>query len=269
MIETMWVQTADGVVAGARHKGDRGPAIIFVHGVGSTAEVWDPQLEAFASRYRCLAVELRGNGAGPSDPDPASITREGFVEDVLAVADAALAEKFHFVGCSLGGVVGFELWRRVPHSIASLTIVGSFAKYPDAEKTVATIVGAVTQAGDLRTFAQARAGRVVPPSARPERLRDTVEQMAKKSLPSYIAATKATWTGDYRADLPQIDVPALVVCGELDPVAPPALSEEIARGIPGAQLTVIPGAGHVTNADAPEKFNEVLGRFLRATETGA
>jgi 3-oxoadipate enol-lactonase len=155
----------------------------------------------------------------------------------------------------------------VPHSIASLTIVGSFAKYPDAEKTVETIVGAAIEAGDLRSFAQARAERVVPPGAPAGRLRDTVEQMAKKSLPSYIASTKATWTGDFRADLPQITVPALVVCGELDPVAPLALSEEIASGIPGAQLTVIPGAGHVTNADAPETFNEVLSRFLRSTET--
>lgn len=269
MIETMWVEGADGVVAGARHKGDRGPAIIFVHGVGSTAQVWDPQVEAFSSRYRCLAVELRGNGAAENDPDPATITREGFVEDVLAVADAALAEKFHFVGCSLGGVVGFELWRRVPHSIASLTIVGSFAKYPNAQASVEAIIAAVREAGDLRSFAQARAARVVPPNAPPERLRDTVEQMARKSVPSYIASTKATWTGDFRADLPRIDVPTLVVCGELDPVAPPALSEEIAAGIAGAQLAVIPGAGHVTNADAPEAFNEVLARFLRSTETTA
>lgn len=269
MIETMWVPAADGAMTGARHKGDHGPAILFVHGVGSTAAVWDPQLEALSSRYRCFAIELRGNGAASQDADPLTITRDGFVEDVLAIADAALVQQFHFVGCSLGGVVGFELWRRVPHSITSFTAVGSFAHYPDAQKTVDGIVAAVTEAGDLRAFAQARAARVVPPSAPPERITETIEQMAAKSLPSYIASTRATWTGDYRADLAQMRVPTLVVCGELDPIAPVALSEEIARGIPGARLVVMAGAGHVANADAPEEFNAVLTAFLEATETAA
>lgn len=266
MIETMWVKTADGLTTGARHKGGRGSVVIFVHGVGSTAAVWDPQLEALGNAYRCFAVELRGNGAG-DDPVPEQITREGFVEDVLAIADAALADHFHFVGCSLGGVVGFELMRRVPHSIASLTLVGTFAAYPDAQTSVHNIIEAVTQAGDLRSFATARAARVVPASAPPERLSETVEQMAVKSLPSYIASTKATWTGDYRADLPGIRVPTLVVCGELDPIAPPAMSREIAEGVPGAKLTIVPEAGHVTNADAPEKFNALLTAFLESTET--
>ena len=86
--------------------------------------------------------------------------------------------------------------------------------------------------------------------------------MARKSVPSYIASTKATWTGDYRADLPGIRVPTLVVCGELDPIAPVALSQEIASAVPGARLRVIPGAGHVTNADAPRAFNDELTQFL-------
>lgn len=269
MIETMWVQTADGAAAGARHCGDRGPAIIFVHGVGSTAAVWDRQLEALSEHYRCFAVELRGNGTAAHDADPLTITREGFVEDVLAIADAALAPRFHFVGCSLGGVVGFELWRRAAHSMASFTAVGSFAHYPDAQKSVDAIIGAVTAAGDLRSFAQARAARVVPPSAPAQRIAETIEQMAVKSLPSYIASTRATWTGDYRGDLAQMRVPTLVVCGELDPIAPVALSEEIARGIPGARLAVMPGAGHVANADAPAEFNALLKQFLEATETTA
>lgn len=263
----MWVRAADGVTAGARHAGGRGPVVIFVHGVGSTAAVWDPQLTALQSAYRCFAVELRGNGAADADPPPETITREGFVEDVIAIADAALADRFHFVGCSLGGVVGFELWRRIPHSIASLTIVGSFAKYPNAEQSVETIVNAVTGAGDLRTFAQARAARVVPAGAPPQRLNETIEQMAVKSLPSYIASTKATWTGDFTADLATITVPALVVVGELDPIAPRALSEEIARGVRGSKLVVIPGAGHVANGDAPDAFNEELKRFLASTGT--
>ena len=86
--------------------------------------------------------------------------------------------------------------------------------------------------------------------------------MACKTVPSYIAATRATWTGDYRALLPTITVPTLVVVGERDSVAPLILSQEIAHGIPGAHIEVVPDAGHVVNGDAPEAFNALLRGFI-------
>ena len=261
MIQTRWLTTADGAAIGARISGDHGPAVIFVHGVGSTAAIWDDQLNALASKYRCFAVELRGNGAA-KDPDPSLITRTGYAHDVLTVAQAASVDRFHFVGCSLGGVVGFELWRQAGGRIASLTFVDTFAAYPNAEQTAKSIIEAATAAGNLRDFAKARAARVLAPNAPQKRYTETIDQYAVKSIPCYVAATKATWSGDYRADLPKITAPVLVVCGELDPIAPLALSKEIADGIPGAKLAVIPDANHVCNADAPERFNSVLAAFL-------
>lgn len=249
-----------GTIATARASGARGDAVLFVHGVGSTAAIWDYQLAALSDAYRCFAVELRGNGVPKPEPDPREITREGFVDDVLAIADAAAAKRFHFVGCSLGGVVGFELWKRAPQRVRSFTFVGSFASYPNAAAYVQTVVAAVQAAGDMERFAQERAKKLgMPPGRRAE---ETIAQMACKTVPSYIAATHATWTGDYRDLLARIDVPALVVCGEGDAVAPASFSQEIARGIRGAHLDVIPRAGHVTNADAPERFNELLRAFL-------
>ncbi|MBV8117625.1 MAG: alpha/beta fold hydrolase, partial [Candidatus Eremiobacteraeota bacterium] len=142
MIETIRVTTPDGATAGARVAGERGPALIFVHGVGSTAAIWDAQLEAFAPQYRCSAIELRGNGALP-DPDPSLITREGYVEDVLAVADARGLERFTLIGCSLGGVVAFELYKRTPARLAAMVVADSFARYPDAEAYADGIIAAV------------------------------------------------------------------------------------------------------------------------------
>ncbi len=79
------------------------------------------------------------------------------MEDVLGVADASDARMFHFVGCSLGGVVGFELWKRVPQRMRSITFVGSFACYPNAQTYVQNIVAGVREAGTMERFAQ-RAG---------------------------------------------------------------------------------------------------------------
>lgn len=237
-------------------------AAVFVHGVGSTAAIWDYQLGPLGDAYRCFAVELRGNGVPKPEPDPALITREGFVDDVLAIADAACIERMHFVGCSLGGVVGFELWKRAPERVQSLTFVGSFAWYPNSAAYVESVIQAVQNAGTMERFARERATKLGMPAGR--RTDETIEQMACKTVPSYIAATRATWTGEYRGLLSSITVPALVICGAKDAVAPPSFSEEIAARIPGARLEIIAEAGHVTNADAPVGFNQLLVEFFSA-----
>lgn len=259
MIEALRVHAADGAVTGARCSGTAGPALMFVHGVGSTAAIWDAQLAAFGGAYRCAAVELRGNGALHPDPVPASITRAGFANDVLAVAGALGFERFTLAGCSLGGVVAFELWSRAPERLEAMSLVGSFAHYPHAQAYAQSVKAAVREAGNMRAFARARAAKLGLP---PARMHETIEQMACKSVACYLAATDATWTGDYRALLPSISVAVQVLCGAADTVAPRELSEEIAQGVPGAIFAVVEGAGHVANADNPERFNALLQAFL-------
>jgi 3-oxoadipate enol-lactonase len=259
VIETMRTIGSGGAVTGARCAGDAGPALVFVHGVGSTAAIWDPQLEALGGEYRCVAIELRGNGALQPHPEPELITREGFADDVLAVIEARGIERFTLVGCSLGGVVAFELWKRVPERFDAMAIADSFAYYPDGQSNADTIAAAVRGAADMRAFAELRAAKLGLP---PERVRVTVDQMACKSVPCYLASTQATWTGDYRDILPSIDVPVQVLCGEHDTVAPRELSEAIAAAIPGARLAIVENAGHVSNADNPDRFNDLLRDFL-------
>ena len=252
------------MIAGARLAGPAAGSalspLLFVHGVGSTAAIWDYQLEAFGGERLCAAVELRGNGASKPDPNPASITRGGYAEDVLAVADALEIEAFTLVGCSLGGVVAFELWKRARHRVAAMVILGSFARYPDGEQYAEQISVQARETGDMRRFGEIRAAKLGLPQ---HRLRETVEQFACKSLECFLAATQATWTGDYRDILPSIDVPVLVAYGEHDVVAPRSLAEEIASGIPSAHLEIVADAGHVSNADRPESFNALLRSFAR------
>ncbi|MGR4064433.1 MAG: alpha/beta fold hydrolase [Vulcanimicrobiaceae bacterium] len=261
MIEYREVTAPGGVATGARVRGERGSALLFVHGVGSTAAIWDPQLRAFGSEYRCAAVELRGNGVPKPEPEPANITREGYAQDALAVADALGFDRFTIVGCSLGGVIAFELWRRAPSRVAAMVVVGSFARYPNAREAAEDMKAAVRAAGSMPAFARARAAKL---GLAPERLAETVEQMASKNVESYLAATEATWTGNYIETLPTISVPVLVTCGERDVVAPPELAREIAAGVPFARLAFVPGAGHVANADNPEAFDSLLRGFLQS-----
>ncbi len=244
----------------ANSDGRRSP-LLFVHGVGSTAAIWDAQLEAFGGDRLCAAIELRGNGTQKPDPDPRTVTRAGYAEDVLTVADALRADRFTLVGCSLGGVVAFELWQRAPQRVAALVLLGTFARYPDGERYAQQIAGQVREAGSMRAFGELRAAKL---GLSPARLRETIEQFACKSVECFLAATQATWTGDYAALLPSIHVPVLVAYGEHDALAPRTLSEEIASGIAGAELAMISGAGHVANADEPSAFNALLRFFVNA-----
>ena len=252
----------DGVACAARRAGGRGEAIVFVHGVGSNAQVWDGQLADFGNDYQCLAVDVRGNGVAPVPHDLGAITRAGFVRDVLAIADAAGVQRFHYVGCSMGGVIGFELWRTAPQRVQSLTLVDTFAAYPDGHAHAARIEAALAGVDSLKAFAEQRAQALLPPNPDPARLAQTIDHMTRKSVAAYRAATQATWTGDYRSLLATIDVPALVVWGEFDNVITPrALSDELVRGIPGAKFALIAGAGHVASADQPAAFNAAVRNF--------
>ena len=261
MIRKLEIVAPDGAHTGARWAGDYGPALVFVHGVGSTAAIWDSQLSALSNDFRCYAIELRGNGTF-EDPDPSLISRQGFAQDVLAVCEEAYIDSFTLVGCSLGGVVGFELYRTAPKRFDAMVIVGSFAFYPNSAQYVESILSALRECGSMRLFAEQRVGKLGLP---PDRLRETLEQMACKSVPSYTASTYATWTGDYRDVLPAITVPALVVHGERDAIAPAELSQAIANGIRDSRLISVPNAGHVTNADQPREFNVLLREFLTAS----
>jgi pimeloyl-ACP methyl ester carboxylesterase len=251
------------MIAGARLRGPRNGAaktpLLFVHGVGSTAAIWDYQLEPFGADRLCAAVELRGNGTLKPDPDPATIDRQAYAHDVVTVADAVNAERFVLVGCSLGGAVAFELWRRSRERVVAMVLLGAFARYPDGERYAEQICAQAREIGNMRAFGELRASKLGLPAAR---LRETVEQYACKSVECFLASTRATWTGDYVDMLSSIDVPVLVAYGEHDVVAPRALSEQIASGISGARLTSVPDAGHVANADNPSVFNTLLREFL-------
>ena len=131
----------------------------------------------------------------------------------MTVLAALGAARFTLVGCSLGGVVGLELYARAGARFDALVTLGSFARYPDGERVAEGIVAAVREAGSMAVFGQRRAAQLGLP---PQRTAETIEQMACKSVPCYIASTQATWTGDYTGMLSSIVVPALIAYGERD-----------------------------------------------------
>lgn len=252
-----------------------GSPIIFLHGVGSTRDVWDQQLLGLSDRFHCIAAEYRGYGdsdlpplasLAPGADDAQAISRQAFARDTFAVMDAAGIEGAHLCGCSLGGVVALECYALEQRRVRSLILVDTFAFYPRGAESVRERIDLLERLG-MEAFAASRVPLILAPGAPPERIERCRAQLASIALDAYKAATRATWTGDYRALLPRISVPSLVMWGEHDAITPLVLSEELAQGIPGCGDVVrIAGAGHLPNVDQPATFNAAVARFVESAE---
>ncbi len=145
----------------------------------------------------------------------------------------------------------------------SLILVDTFAYYPGGVESMDQRIATLDELG-IEGFAQSRAAGVLHPQAPAEHVEFVRAQMASIPLDVYKAATRVTWTGDYRDLLPRIAAPVLVMWGERDnAIAPYERSAEIAYSLrePG-QVVVVPHAGHLPNVDNPEFFNHAVATFI-------
>ena len=269
--------TSDGLRIAYVEEGS-GPPIVFLHGVGATKRMWAPQISMLSERFRCIALDYRGYGESETPPDASlaaaardakAISRAAYSRDVVAVLDAAGIDTAHLCGCSLGGVVALETYDAKPSRVKSLALVDTFAFYPGGVASIDERIANLDKLG-IKEFAKTRAPGIHNPEAPKALIDQSIDDMASIPLSVYKASTRATWTGDYRALLPRIGVPAEVFWGELDTtIAPHDLSEELANGIPTCSGVVrVPHAGHVANLDNPEFFNLALEAFIDSVEAG-
>ena len=232
---------------------ERGTPIVLLHGSPTDRSVWAPQAkELAAAGYRVTAADLRGHGESPLGEGPTSL--EAMAGDVLALADELQLARFVLGGFSYGGWVSMELVRSRPERVAALLLVSTGAQ-PDSAKDKAM---RPQQAAEIRAH-----GIKVDGYAERVLTRDTLV-----SRPEVWAAARATMSAvsaegraraieamalrpDFRATLPDVRVPALVVAGAEDPITPPALAKEMHKLIPGAFLQIVEGASHLVTLEAP------------------
>lgn len=120
----------------------------------------------------------------------------------------------------------------------------------------------VAASADLRALAEARVDVLIAQPADPAVRSKVVETMARISPYAYRIGAEAVWLADQRDRARGIDLATLVLCGTEDKITPPTLSNELARLIPGAQLELIEGAGHISNLERPAEFNRIIDEFL-------
>jgi len=246
-----------------------GEPLLFIHGLGSCTEDWQPQIDRFAKSNRTIACDLRGHGRSSKPRGPYSI--EGFARDIGAILRALETGPAHVVGISLGGMVAFQLAVDAPELVRSLVIVNSGPAVPAQtfkQRLPLYIRLAYARILGLARMAEMIAKRLFP---KPEQLalrRAFVLRLAANDKHCYLASLRAIFAGWSVADrLPQIRCPVLVLCSDQD-YTPVALKEAYAARLPAASVVVIPDSRHALPMERPREFNDALARFLDGLASG-
>lgn len=188
-------------------------------------------------------------------------------DDVAALLARLDALPVHVVGLSLGGCVGLALALRAPDRVRSLTLVNAFARLrPAGLRDAGRMLMRLALLGAApMSFVAAHVARGLFPRPEQQALYErAVASLSGTSRRSYVAAIRALAAFDVEPRLGAIRCPTLIVAGARDASIPRAAVEALARGIPAARLLVVADAGHATNVDQADRFNQALLAFIAA-----
>ena len=236
-----------------------GPLVLFLHGIRGNRRNWSAQLDAFSKHYRAAAWDARGYG--DSDDHPGALQFDYFGGDVLRVAEHFGVQKLHLVGLSMGGRIARNVALRWPERVQSLTLVSTSPGF-DA-MSVENVKRFVTE---RRTQSPESARKLLGSRARPGAFEELWQSISAMREDSYRKTLEASVAQDRGAPIENIRAPTLVVSGDEDNVYPPEMARDVARRIPGAQLVMIEGAGHLLNLEQPERFNQVVMDFINRNQ---
>jgi 3-oxoadipate enol-lactonase len=241
-----------------------GPVLLFMHGIGGNSRNWSPQIEHFSDGYTAAAWDARGYGESGG-----AVERfEQFADDAAAVI-AELGAPAHVVGLSMGGRIALDLVRRHPDRVRSLTLANTSAgsrETASPEKVAAFLAKRlkplVEEGLTPADIAEDIVSGIAGPNISPEAREALVDSHRRLHTEGYVAAMRAATSFSAFPEFSEIEKPTLVITASEDSVAPPAHARQMAEQIPGASVVELVGAGHISNLEAPAKFNAALRAFL-------
>jgi pimeloyl-ACP methyl ester carboxylesterase len=260
-VEVVW---ANGLEIAYERVGE-GPPLVLVHGAAVDSRMWGPQLAALADEFTVVAWDEPG--AGRSSDVPADFVLPDYANCLAALIGALELGPAHVAGVSWGGTVAQELYRHHPELVATLLLVDTYAGWkgslPEAEVRVRVEGVRQMLAAADHLFDPTLPGLFAGDP--PAEFAALLEAMAADVRPeSMKTALLVMAEADQRDLLPRIAVPTLLIWGERDARSPLSVARQFEDAVPDAKLVVIPGAGHVSNLEAPELFNDAVREFCRA-----
>jgi 3-oxoadipate enol-lactonase len=240
------------------------PTVVLGSSLGTTHEMWEPQVGPLSERFRVARYDRRGHGRSPVVEGPTTIDDLG--ADLVELLDGLGLERVSFCGLSLGGLEGMWLAVNQPARVDRLVLACTAAAFPPRETWVER--AATVRAHGVRAIAESVLGRWFRPA-----FHDTHSgvvtrfgaMLASTPPEGYAACCDVLAGADLTGRVGEIGAPTLVVAGAEDPSVPPAAGEALAAAIPGATHVVLEGAAHLANVEQAEAFTAALLRHLGPT----
>ena len=247
-----------------------GPPLLLLHGGMDDSRSWRWQVEGLSDEFRLLAWDAPG--CGQSSEPPERWRMPEYADCLEAWLNAVGVERPNLLGLSWGSTLTLELYRRYPRVPRSLVLASAYAGWAGSlppEEVAARLQSALVAADLPRQELLKGWPGLLSRAASPELVEELASIWADNAGSvhpvGYRAMAHSMAEADLRDVLPQINIPVLLIHGELDQRSPLRVAEGLRDRIPSAQLVVIPGVGHVCNAEAPKEFNTHVRRFLRAS----
>ena len=241
-----------------------GLPVLFAHAFPLNRTMWAPQSSALVERCRFIAADFRGFGESSVTP-PYSM--EQYADDLAHLLDALHIDRVVFVGCSMGGYIGFSFWKRHRDRVRAFVLADTRATAATEEQIVRRRqLISTARAEGATAIANAMIPSLVGPTTRAKQpdTYDAVHRMiAQSKVDGIVGGLEAMMLRpDSTSLLSSIDVPTLIIVGEEDTVTPYKDAQSMRDRIPGSRLEVISQAGHLSSVERPAAFNHVLSEFL-------
>ncbi len=237
--------------------------LVMSHALGCDAGMWDALANALAARHRVICHDHRGHG--DSDAPAGPYTMAELADDAQRMLAELNTGPVVWIGLSLGGMVGQELALRHPERIKALVIANSTSVYDEEGRAAWRQRLAAIEAGGLEAIVDGAMQRWFSEAfraAHPATVARWRRRVVSTSPAGYLGACHAVMNHDTTARLPAITAPTLVIAGALDQGTPVAMSQTIARQVPGARLIVIDAAAHLSALEQPAAFRAAVDGFL-------
>ena len=239
------------------------PVVTLSHSLATTLAMWDPQMSALTSRYRVLRYDTRGHGG--TDAPAGAYSLDLLAADAAALLGALGVARTHWVGLSMGGMIGQTLALKRPDLVASLALCDTSSRVPpEARPTWADRIKTAETQG-MEPLVEPTIGRWFTPgfiAGRADAV-EPVRAMIRSTSPrGYAGCCHAIAALDLTERLDGITAPTVVIVGEEDQGTPVAASRAIQERIRGAELVVLKSASHLSNVEQPAAFTTALTAFL-------
>jgi 3-oxoadipate enol-lactonase len=243
--------------------GGPGEAVLLVHAIGCDHRMWDGLGTALAPRFRVVRMDVRGHGRSAVTPRPYALDQ--LADDARDLLDSLKVEKAHWVGLSMGGMIGQAFALRHPRRLRKLVLANTTSTYGAQGPEMWQARAKAVSDGGMAAIKDLAMQRYFTDDFRASHS-DIVDRIGDGFLATdpagYIACCDAIRDLDFSGSLHRIQAPTLVIAGEKDVGTPVAMSKAIADAIPGANLAVIPGAAHLSAVEDPQAFNRLVADFL-------